>query len=271
MKRVIYILLIVLLLGVFLVAGLHVLEILMEYRAGEKTYQEMDQFISLPEPTQAKKQDTIMSDKENVQEAEPQEAEPQEDEEILWPIVDFDSLRQINGDVIGWIYIPDTNVNYPVVQGVNNDQYLYRLITGEYNSSGSIFLEAQIPADFSMQNNPIYGHNMKNGAMFAGITGYKSQDFYEEHPVAMLLTPDSNYLVHIFSGYVTDAWADAWELAFMQADFQRWLDDRVRKSYFVSETIPTTADRVLTFSTCSYETYEGRFVVHGVLEEIPKK
>jgi sortase B len=265
MKRVIYILLIVLLLGVFLAAGLHVLDILMEYRAGEKTYQEMDQFISLPEPTQAKKQDTIMSDKENVQ-----EAEPQEDEEILWPIVDFDSLRQINGDVIGWIYIPDTQINYPIVQGENNDEYLYHLLTGEYNGSGSIFMDYRNDADWLDRHSVIYGHNMKNGTMFADILNYQNRDFYKAHPTGYLLTPYGNFEIVFFAGYVANPTVpeeNAWELNFADDEsYLQWLSNAESRSAFQSNTVPDVQERVITLSTCSYAYDDARFILQGVLK-----
>jgi len=261
MKKSIVIILIVLLLGVFAFSAWQVLDTLQEYRVGEKFYEEMDQYISVPEPTEKKRP---FWEKENPAE----ETLPEEPTEPAWPEVDFASLQEINKDVVGWIYIPGTRVSYPIVQGKNNDRYLYRLITGEYNSAGSIFLEAGIARDFSEQNNPIYGHNMKNGTMFADVTGYKSQEFYDTHPYAMLLTPDQNYYVRVFSGYVLSEWGDAWETAFSEEGFEKWLKNVERKSYFAADdVIPTTEDRILTFSTCTYETDNVRFVVHGVLEE----
>ena len=259
MKKSIFLTLIILLVGIFAFAAWNVLDIWLEYRAGERYYEDLEQYISTPE-----------SDAEPFwirKNAQIEEALPEEPEPILWPQVDFAALREVNPDVVGWIYIPNTNVNYPILQGKTNDQYIYRLMTGEYNSSGSIFMEAGIGWDFSEQNTPIYGHNMKNGTMFADITGYKSQEFYDAHPFAMLLTPEKNYYVRIFSGYVTDIWGNAWDTAFSEERFGNWLESLGRKSYFSSAVVPTTEDRILTFSTCTYETDEARFVVHGVLEE----
>ena len=269
MKKGILIMLIVLLLGVFLFSGWKLASTLLEYREGEKAYEELDQFVSVPAPTQPKRKPSLFQEPEKTPE-EP--TEPTEPEEIFpWPEVDFAALLEVNSDVVGWIYIPDTKVNYPVVQGKNNDQYLYRLINGKRNSSGSIFLEANNASDFSEQNNAIFGHNMKNGSMFAGITGYKRQEFFDKHPYALLLTPEKRYVVRLFSGYVTDAWGDAWDMTFTQERYQTWLDQRVQKSYFSSDVVPGVDDCVLTFSTCSYETAEGRFVVHGILEEYGNK
>ena len=266
MGRILKTIAIILLLGVFLFSGWKLLGILREYQAGQACYEEMEQFISVPATVP-----TAPAETTPIEET-PEESLPPQREEPAWPQVDFIALRRINPDVVGWIYVPGTRISYPVVQGSDNDQYLYRLFTGEHNGAGSIFLHAGLSKDFSARNNPIYGHNMKNGTMFADLAGYKSQSFFEEHPTAMLLTQDTNYLVHIFSGYVTNTWGDAWELNFMDEDaYGKWQQSLVEDSYFQSDVIPTTEDSILTFSTCSYETSNGRFVVHGVLEAFPKQ
>lgn len=275
MKKIMHIFLIILLLGVFLFSGWQVAQILLEYHQGEQTYEELEQFITFTEPVQMETVQTEPAQAETTQTEPTQQEEVHESKEeaVLkpWPDVDFEALWQINTDVVGWIYIPDTNVNYPIVQGKDNDQYLYHMINGEYNNAGSIFLQMQIPSDFSGKNSPIYGHNMKNGTMFADITGYKGQAFYDAHPVAYLITPTQTYLVHIFSGYVADVWGDAWQTEFAEEEFHQWLESRQRKSYFTPLRNAAPEDHILTFSTCTYETDNSRFVVHGILEECEKE
>lgn len=258
MKRIVYICAVILFLGIFLFAAWQLLQIGSEYRKGEKVYENIEQYVVIPETTEKPAQATQPVDAEIPQQTQPQE---------VWPVVDFAALQAINPDVVGWIYIEDTRINYPIVQGQDNDQYLYHLISGEYNSSGSIFLDAQASSLFLSRNNPIYGHNMKNGSMFADMTDYTDQAFYDEHPVALLLTPEKNYKIRLFSAYVTDAWADAWEIGFEDSAYQAWLEKLQRQSYFASDVVPTVQDRILTFSTCTYETDDARFVVHGIIEE----
>lgn len=84
--------------------------------------------------------------------------------------VDFNSLKQINSDVKAWIYIKDTDINYPILQATDNDYYLKRDIYKRYSSAGSIFLDYNNEADFSDSNTVIYGHNLKNKKMFADLT-----------------------------------------------------------------------------------------------------
>ena len=258
MKKKVRILISVILLAVFCFSGWKLFSIWQEYRVGEETYESIERYVVIPETT---------ASEEPQEEQTPEEESLQETEksEILWPQVDFDALREINPDVVGWLYIEGTQINYPVLQGKDNDQYLYHMIDGTYNSAGSLFLQAGIQGDFFAPNNPVYGHNMKNGSMFAGLTGYKGQAFYEEHPVALLLTPEQNYQVRIFSAYVMDAGGDAWKTALKDSAMQDWLEERVDRSCLDTNVVPTAEDRILTLSTCTYETENARFLVHGIL------
>ena len=110
-------------------------------------------------------------------------------------------------------------------------------------------------------NSVLHGHHMKNGSMFAGICKYKDQSYFDEHPTAMLLTPGGRYEVKFFSGYVCEISSDAWDYDFDES----WIDKRIRSSCFDADVIPTTEDKILTLSTCSYEFTDARFVLHGVL------
>ena len=265
MKKKILIPVILLLLGVFAYSVWNVVGTLLEYREGQNFYEDLEQYVDTPnqEANAAKKSKLPLL----FQAKEPTGPVLLETDDYPQINVDFDALREMNDDVVGWIYIPDTEINYPVLQGDNNDQYLYRFMTGKYNGAGSIFLDADVPSDFTGKNSPIYGHNMNDGSMFAGLMGYKDQEFFDQHPKAYLMTPEKNYVVHLFSGYVMDAWGNAWDTTFSDRTFQEWLDGTLRRSYFSSEVMPTIENVVLTLSTCSYEVTEGRFVVHGVLEE----
>lgn len=258
MKKKVYLIAILLFLGVFIFAAVKLLGISSEYRRGTKEYERLEQYVQIPETVPA-------TTEQKAQEAATEETQPVQ---AQIPQVDFVSLQMLNPDIVGWIYIEGTQVNYPIVQSDDNDYYLYRLISGERNSSGSIFLDAGASPLFQSRNNSIYGHNMKNGSMFADITDYVDQKFYEEHPVALLMTPNGNYEVQIFSCYITDAWDDSWQIVFDGSEYTQWLDKIQRKSFLATDVKPTEADRVLTFSTCTYETEDARLLVHGVLKEI---
>ena len=250
MKKFICILLILVLLGVLGYCVWQIVGITDEYQAGAEVYEELEQYVVMPETVPVE----TTADEETI------EAET-ESVEIQWPQVDFDALAQVNSDIVGWLYIPGTVINYPVVQGADNEYYLKHLFDGKYNSSGCIYLDCGAEGDFTSMNSVLHGHHMKNGSMFAGICKYKEQRYFNEHPTAMLLTPEGNYLVQFFAGYVCDVAADVWDYDFDEA----WLEERIRLSYFDADVTPTTEDHILTLSTCSYEWEDARFVLHGIL------
>lgn len=126
-----------------------------------------------------KSTDTQVADEESDT---PKEAFPQETpKEVAFIVVDFEELWKENGDVVGWLYCPDTVINYPVVQGDDNDYYLRRLLDGSNNIAGTLFIDARNKGDFSDWNTVVYGHNMRNDTMFGTLTEYASQEYYCSH------------------------------------------------------------------------------------------
>lgn len=182
------------------------------------------------------------------------------------PQIDFDSLRAVNPEVVGWLTIDGTDIDYPIAQHSDNDYYLHHLFNGEWNSSGCLFMDCHNQSDFSGRHNIIYGHHMDNGTMFQNLMYYKDQSFSEEHPTARLITPDGSYTVEFFAGYVADVNSNTWRLDFISdRDFEDWLASALERSLFESTVIPTATDKIVTLSTCSYEFYNARFVLHGRL------
>ena len=253
--KVIYGMILTILIGVMAFAGWKIWEELSEYKIGEEAYDEIGQYVVIPTP---------LAPEENVTTEEIHPVGPESDGTV-WPEVDFAALQEINHDIVAWIYIEGTEINYPVVQGDDNSYYLKHLFTGEWNSSGCIFLDSRNTGDFSDQHNVIYGHHMKNGSMFSGLDSYKKQDFYESHPVVLILTPDQNYKMEIFSAYVANVEENAWEMGFTAAGYKAWLGEIAAKTCITTNIVPAVTDRVLTLSTCSYEFNNARFVVHGIL------
>ena len=230
-------------------SGYQLFNILSEYKQGEDTYKDLEQYVS-----------TVPDDSED--------ADAENDDGTVWPEVDFDALKAINEDIVGWIYIEDTNVNYPIVQGEDNAYYLRRLYDGTPNGSGSIFMDFRNSADFSDPHTIIYGHSMQNSTMFTNIKKYKTQEFYDQHPYALLMTPEKNYKIELFSGYVASVKDNSWELDLSDEDaYASWLSATKSKSMFLCDVTPTTEDKVLTMSTCTYEFDDARFVLVGILRE----
>lgn len=118
--------------------------------------------------------------------------------------VDWEALRQINPDVVGWIYMPGTDINYPIAHRAGDDEYyLYHNFNGASSSEfgaeyGSIMLSGVNTADFSDEVNIIYGHNMNNGTMFAPLSNME-EDWFNTYRTVYLLTPQGNYLLKSFA------------------------------------------------------------------------
>lgn len=256
-----------------------------EYSEGEEFYNDLSQYIQMDVTAPTAAPTTPVTDPSGeateptgepatdpVATEPPATSEPTApaEEAIVWPVVDFEALRAINPDIVAWIYIPDTNINYPVVCGEDNDYYLHRLIDGTYNSAGSIFMDYRNDRDLVDENTVLYGHHMQNQSMFAHIAKYVDQSFYDSHTYGMLLTPEGNYLVEFFSGYVTGVGeGDAWTRRFSsEANYAAWLNRVAARSYFSTDVTPTAADQILTLSTCTFDYDDARFVLHGVLRPV---
>ena len=180
--------------------------------------------------------------------------------------VDFGELLALYPNVVGWIYSEDTSINYPIVKGADNEFYLIHGIGGEYNTYGAIFADACNTGTFQEANTILYGHHMQNGSMFASIAGYKTQDYYSQHPVMWLATPAGNYRVDIYSCYVTEPESEAYRLNFVDVDdYASWISGTISRSLISAEVSPDITSRILTLSTCSYEFDNARCVVHGIL------
>ena len=146
---------------------------------------------------------------------------------------------------------------------------LERFLDGSHIAGGTLFADYICPSDFSGQNTIIYGHNMKDGSMFALIDDYGDQSFFDQHPVMYLNTPTQNYRVDIFSCFTTDPESFVYRTAFASdEDYAAFLCALLGSSEVDCGVEPTTDDRIVTLSTCTYTGEDVRFVVCGRLSEI---
>lgn len=238
-------------LAIALYAGFNIIKIQSEYKKGVDTYKEINKY-TIEQTT-----------------AETKKVEETTAEEKPYPDVDFNGLKEVNKDVIGWIYLPDTMINYPVVHTTDNEYYLNHMADRTENPAGAIFMDARNPSDLSDRHSIIYGHHMKNGSMFAALKGYKKQDFFDSHKQGYLITENAVYRIDFFAGHVANVEEDAWQLDFSDsAEFDNWIKYLKESSAFKSDIEPKYGDKIFTLSTCSYEFDNARFVLSGKLTKI---
>lgn len=264
---------------VFVLSGIQVYGILKERQTAQTVYEDLNQFVQYPHD-QGKTADFGAGQnsagdggQKGLTEGSHMSGNSAENgegvSEALIPKIDFEGLCEINAQTVGWIYCPDTTISFPVVQGEDNDYYLKHMFNGKANPDGSIFLDSANASDFSDSHSIIYGHHMNSGAMFAPLLEYKKQEFYEEHPQMFLMSPDGDYTVEIFAGYVADVAADAWDIDFStEEEYGEWIEQSASKSWISTGILPDSSDRILTLSTCSYEFDNARFVLLGVLRPV---
>lgn len=213
------------------------------------------------------------AEQETVLPQEPQwvVASPEEEDPHIRELEDLDmeALRKVNPDVVGWIRIPDTEVDYPLMQGPDNDYYLNRTWDEQPNSIGSIFLEHLTSPDLTDFNTIVYGHNMSTGAMFGSLRHYDTKSYWEEHPYVYIRSDQGVYRYEIFSAYVADVESNTFGLAFpSENSMTKFLKNALQDSVIDTGIQPEITDRILTLSTCSFIGYTHRWVVHARLKMV---
>ncbi len=269
-NKIILPLLFVLFAAVAIFAGYKVLDTLLDYGEGENAYDSLRQNVSVSaedsENALSPKPDPDDKESASPQEEVQPEETPDPHEGIDFPEVDFRLLSIMNEDIIGWIYMENSPIDYPIVQGEDNDEYINKLPDGKYNSAGSIFMDYRNSPDFSDRHTIIYGHRMNNNSMFGTIVNYKNQSWYDEHPRCFIMTAEENYVVEIFAGYVASLDEEAWKLDFeSDEEFEQWLSEAMARSCFESDVVPEQGERIISFSTCNRMNGYTRFILLGVL------
>lgn len=184
--------------------------------------------------------------------------------------IDFSSLEAINEDVVGWIQADGRGIDYPIVLGEDNEYYLTHLFNHEENRIGSIFMDYRNNSDFLDKSSVIYGHYLKDGAMFSSILKYKKQSHYDTYPAMTLYTPEGDYTIELFAGIVHDGNYEFVQFEFNDSgDFLDYIGQLKAQSTFKSEVMVDADDRIITLSTCSYEFDNARYALYGKLVSMP--
>ena len=174
-----------------------------------------------------------------------------------------EELKSINNNYEMWIEIPNTKINYPIVQGKDNEYYLKHNFKNESNMSGTIFVDCNNNIDED-KNIIIYGHNMRNGTMFNNITKFKAESFFNNNNTINIIRNNILYQYEIFSIYVEDESKVSLEIEFTDNDaFVNYALNEASKSMYNKNIIITEEDKIITLVTCSYEYTGARTILVG--------
>ena len=242
-------------------SGFLIVRDLSQYAESAGTYDGLAEHVEIPEQAG------------EPEEPGAEEETGREDSSTVLPVVDFEALRENGPDIIGWLSLPDTAINYPVTQTSDNEYYLHHLYDGTYNKVGCLFADYENQADFSDRNTIIYGHNMRDGSMFAALNEYDTQSYFDGHPQMYLITPDGGYVMEVFSAFEakpaepgsdTSPWRLSWK---DDGAYTTWLSEMAGRSVIETDVTVTSSDKVLTLSTCT-PGGKSRFIVMGKLASV---
>lgn len=247
----------------------YAIAVLQEYRAGQKLYEDIiDQFTILMTGEDMEEAIGQGSKETEVQESadnrETQEGVPPEDAPERME-VDWTGLKAVNPDVVAWIQLPAIDISYPVVQGDDNSYYLHRSIAKEELFSGCLFMDAYNDPTLQNFNTIIYGHNMRDGSMFAKLKEYDNAETWTACPYFWIYAEQGDYLYRIFSSHKAEVNGSAFTVRFSDTkSYVSWLKKMKESSSVASELNLAYGDKVVTLSTCT-SGGSVRQILQGVL------
>lgn len=227
MRKIALDVILVCLIGIFLVSAYNVYTIMTAYKSNQKVYTAL-----------------------------------REDEGFTGDI-DWDKMRGINPDIVAWLYLEDSKIDYPIVQGDDNDKYLHTMFNGQAGGCGTLFVDSAAVDPFKQFNTIVYGHHMRDGSMFNNLKKFKDPEYAKTHSRFELITPEQKYHLDvlaflnipadspIYTSNISDDAAD---------DYMNLINNKA--SYVTSNELED-GDQIVILSTCAYEYDNARYVVVG--------
>ena len=191
--------------------------------------------------------------------------------------IDFAGLQQINPEIVGWIYVPGTQIDYPICLGSDNNYYLTHSFRRSQNALGAIFAPAETSDDLGDAHTILYGHNMRSGKMFGELSNYESSEFRDRYPYVYIYTPDQSYTCTVYAAYRTRYDSAVYTIGYETGTevFREWINDTVEYAAYDCGIAPTGQEQIFTLSTCvDSGSAKDRYVVqcvvtdHITLEEV---
>ena len=185
-------------------------------------------------------------------------------------MLQLQELKKENNDIVAWLEIPNTKINYPVLQTTDNEYYMTHTYKKEYSKDGSIFLDKDYDWNIPSSNLLIYGHNNKNGNMFQDLLKYEDENYYKEHPIIEFTTvnEDSNY--EIISVFKSRVYYKSEKNVFRyyyfinaenEEEYNYYVEESKKASLYDTGKTAEYGEQLLTLSTCEYSQEDGRFVI----------
>ena len=196
---------------------------------------------------------------------------PVEDDPYLEQLrqTDLSALKEVNPDVVGWISIPDTVINFPLLQGEDNHYYLKYTWDNRRSNVGSIYLDSTIDPLLGDFHSIVYGHNLLDGTMFSSLLLYAEQEHYEAHPYIYVVTENDVYRYEIYSSYEAEVTSYTYRIGFSSDRAkQDFIAIGTEKTVIETGILPEPTDRILTLSTCMNSGTETRWVIQARLKMI---
>ncbi len=249
MKKIIYFLVILLLIVLIAISSYFIYKQLKEENEQELIFDDLCKIIQEDEKNQAERNFVTNND------------------------INLNDIYNQNNDLVGWLKIDDTNINYPVMQTKNNEEYYLRKnFYKKYSSYGTPFISASYNKD-SSENMIIYGHHMNNMKMFGVLEKYKSVDFYNKHKIIKFYTLNNTQEYEIFSVFKTTLYQENSFKYYQnieldtEAGYKNFINNCISRSFYNTGIKPEYKNKLLTLSTCEYSAKNSRLVVVGVLKE----
>ena len=193
-----------------------------------------------------------------------EEQETQDPYLQMFARMDVEALRQVNPEVLGWLWLPNTQISYPLMQGTDNEYYLHNTWKNEPNELGAIFLDYRSAPDFSDFNTLIYGHRMQSYAMFATLRFYAEQAHWESAPLVYVRAGDTVYTFTIFAAYEAPVTQPLYLPALTDAaQIDAVLQYAQEASVLDTGLAPGAEDHILTLVTCTGDGHASRWIVQG--------
>jgi len=162
-------------------------------------------------------------------------------------------------DAVGWLAVPNTKIDYPFVQGGDNDYYLHRDINGDYALAGTIFIDYRCVGDFTSQNIILYGHHMKNGSMFGTLKAFAQKSFFDKNTHGVIYLPYCTLTLEFFAYMVINPDTEKELYKVILSD--TYFDYVKRNARHYRDIGLAQGDRIVTLSTCAYEFDNARMML----------